>query len=83
MPYSAVAKLIQKLQLSTANSMFASWNALIFYIRETVNFAAINYIQQFLSSKNEKMYYFGLLGIFYKACIYNVRVHRSVGQLKP
>lgn len=42
MPYSAVAKLIQKLQLSTANSMFASWNALIFYIRETVNFAANN-----------------------------------------
>lgn len=42
MPYSAVAKLIQKLQLSTANSMFASWNASIFYIRETVNFAANN-----------------------------------------
>ena len=41
MPYSAVAKLIQKLQLYTANSIFAGWNALIFYIRETVNFAAI------------------------------------------
>ena len=39
------------------------------YIREKINFAAI--IPQFLISKNgkNKMYYFGLLSIFYKAGI--------------
>ena len=64
-----------KLKSFTVNSMFASCNALILlYIRETINFAAI--IHHFLISKNRKnkMYYFGLLSIFYKAGIYNVHL---------